>query len=466
VVGTEADSRGPAGAAGACLVERYGATGPGLAGYEEYGLLKPDWAQIADWRRRSFVASNAVLCIAGDIPAGLRIPLPEGARPEMEPLRPCELDLPAYLVAGRGGVGISLIADAGLASGAALAILQSRLTQQLRHQRSLSYQVTSASECLDPRLRHAWIAADALPDEVPMAAHVALTVLEELAADCATEQELADYVQQMRRACEALDTPWQLLLSQARSCLLRGKIRDQAGMLRRAAALTSRDIAAAMTDLRRQMIVVTPQVLPAVQGRMPRLRAMPVATVTGIRYPAQGASGSLIIGADGVSLQGEPDLLATVRFDDLAALLRWNDGTQMLVGNDGFRIQLAAGDWNGADQALSDLPGLVAAVQIVTIDGAGPPGRHQVSSPPPEPVRSATAPSRSRWRSASARLAVFWLLMAAWLLLASMALADKLINPPLFAVLVVVTLGTNGRHAARAFRRRQPGRRGRSGRTS
>ena len=121
-------------------------------------------------------------------------------------------------------------------------------------------------------------------------------------------------------------------------------------MLRRAAALTSLDIATAMTDLRRQMIVVTPQVLPAVQGRMPPLRATPAAAVTGIRYPARGASGSLIIGADGVSLQGEPDLLATVRFDDLAALLRWNDGTQMLVGNDGFQIRLAAGDWNGAIQ--------------------------------------------------------------------------------------------------------------------
>ena len=85
---------------------------------------------------------------------------------------------PAYLAAGRGGVGISLIGDAELASGAALSILQSRLTQQLRHQRGLSYQVTSASEYLDSRLRHAWIAADALPDEIPMAAHVALTVFE------------------------------------------------------------------------------------------------------------------------------------------------------------------------------------------------------------------------------------------------------------------------------------------------
>lgn len=173
------------------------------------------------------MASNAILCVTGDTPAGLRIPLPAGARPEMGPLRPCELDLPAYLVAGRGGVGISLIADAGLAPGAALAILASRLTHELRHQRGLSYQVTSALEYLDARQRHAWIAADALPDEVPMAAHVALTVLEDLAANGATDQELADWVQQMRRGFEAPDAPWQLLLNQARSHLLRGEIRDQ-----------------------------------------------------------------------------------------------------------------------------------------------------------------------------------------------------------------------------------------------
>jgi hypothetical protein len=231
------------------------------------------------------------------------------------------------------------------------------------------------------------------------------------------------------------------MLSQARSHLLCGELRDRAGMLRHAAALTSQDIATAMTGLRRQMIMVTPQALPAVRARMPPLRATPAAAVTGTRYTARRAQVSLTIGADGVSLQGESDLQATVRFDDLAALLRWNDGTQMLVGNDGFRIRLAAADWSGADQALSDLPGLVTAAQIVTIDAAGPPG-HQVSTPPPEPVRPATAQLRSRWQPARTR-AVFWLLLAIWLLLASMALADKLISPPLFVVLIVVTLGVS-----------------------
>lgn len=341
-----------------------------------------------------------------------------------------------------------------------MAILQSRLTRQLRHQRGLSYQVAMAPEYLGPQLRHVWIAADALPDEVPMAAHVVLSVLEELAGSGATEQELADRMQQMHRAFEAPDAAWQLLLSQSRSQLLSGEIPDQTDIVRRAATLTSQDVATAMTHLRQQMIVVTPRALPSVQGRMPRLRATPAAAVAGVRYPERGASGSLTIGADGVSLQGDLDLLATVRFDDLAALLRWNDGTQMLVGNDGFRIRLTAGDWTGADQALIDLAGLVAATQIVTINAAGPAGR-QVSSPSPEPVQPPTTPSRSRWRLARSTPAVY-LLLAVWLVLASVALVAKFISPPIFGVLAGVTLGVNATRAA--SRRRRPSNRDRSGR--
>jgi hypothetical protein len=210
-----------------------------------------------------------------------------------------------------------------------------------------------------------------------------------------------------------------------------------------------------MPDLRRQMIVVTPLALPAVQGRMRRLEATPPAAITGITYPARLGSGALTIGPGGVSQQGGPDLLATVRFDDLAALLRWSDGTQMLVGNDGFRIRLAAEDWNGADQALSDLPGLVAPGQIVTFDGAGPAGRQAGS--PPEQAQPPTRPSRSRRRSARARMAVYWLPLAIWLLLASIATAERLISLPLFGVLLAVTIGVKGTRAAQAYRRRRLG---------
>jgi hypothetical protein len=43
ILRTEALSRGGAGALGRCLTERYGATGPGLLGYEEYGLRHMEW---------------------------------------------------------------------------------------------------------------------------------------------------------------------------------------------------------------------------------------------------------------------------------------------------------------------------------------------------------------------------------------------------------------------------------------
>ena len=114
ILRTEAASRGGAGAVGTCLNERYGATGPGLAAYPEYGLHRLGWAEIEAWRRRWFVAGNAVLCVSGVIPPGLRVELPAGPAPAMAPLRPLGLPLPGFVLGGRGGIGLSL---AGLAIG-------------------------------------------------------------------------------------------------------------------------------------------------------------------------------------------------------------------------------------------------------------------------------------------------------------------------------------------------------------
>ena len=81
VLRTEAASRGGAGALGVCLGERYGATGPGISNYPEFGLRNVSWRDVAAWRRSWFTADNAVLCIGGAVPSGLRVDLPPGTPP-------------------------------------------------------------------------------------------------------------------------------------------------------------------------------------------------------------------------------------------------------------------------------------------------------------------------------------------------------------------------------------------------
>jgi zinc protease len=231
ILKTEAASRGTAGALGQCLGERYGATGPGLTGYQEYGLNRLGWAEIETWRRRWFVAGNAVLWIHGAIPRGLRIELPPYPAPARVPLCPVGLPLPGFVVAGRGGIGLSLVAPQSDPAAVALAILQERLTQVLRHERGLSYGVQGTRDQLDRDLSHAWLVADALPDQTAAVGHSMLSTLESLAEDGNTDEEAGDYLRRLRTVYESPAGPAVIMNRQAQDVLSGRRPRDAASTL-------------------------------------------------------------------------------------------------------------------------------------------------------------------------------------------------------------------------------------------
>jgi predicted Zn-dependent peptidase len=141
ILRTEAASRGGAGMLGSCLVERYGARGPGLLNYEEFGFERLGWADVAAWRSRWFTAGNAVLWVAGDLPDGLRLTLPDGPALPTPDAAPLPVALPAYVTGAKGGIAAGLVADRSFASQATLDILQRKLTQALRHDHGLTYDV-------------------------------------------------------------------------------------------------------------------------------------------------------------------------------------------------------------------------------------------------------------------------------------------------------------------------------------
>lgn len=321
VLRTEAASRNGAGALGSCLVERYGAAGPGLVGYEEYGLRNLTWEQVAAWRGRWFTAENAVLCLLGEVPAGLRIDLPHGQVPDMAAARPYPVQLPAFTVTGRGGIGMSLAGTEALANSVALDLLQRRLTDELRHNRGLSYSVQGATEHLDAHIRHTWLAADTLPEQAAMAAHVMLGTFEKLAGSGCTAEELAGYSRRLRDTYQSPSGPVLIMHRQATQILFRQPPRDPGETLRLVEQLTCGDIASAADGLYQQMIVATPQLIPAVQGRMPRLPLWSAAPVTGgVTYRRRNSTMTLTIADGGVMLTPEPGKFAAVHSDRIAAL--------------------------------------------------------------------------------------------------------------------------------------------------
>jgi len=397
ILRTEAASRGGAGALGACLNERYGASGPGLAAYPEYGLHRLGWAEVEAWRRSWFTAGNAVLWISGTVPDGLRLDLPPGPAPAGAPLRPLGLTLPGFAPGGRGGIGLSLTGRLSDAASVTLDILQRRLAQILRHERGLSYDVAQARERLDGDIFHAWLTADALPEQTSSVAHAMLTVFESLAGHGGTDEEVAEHARRLRDAYESPAGPVMILHRQAQDVLYGRPAREPAKILWAAGQVGPEAVSDAARQLLGQMIVATPQLVPAIQGRMPQLPAWSATTVSGVIRRSRDSAASLTTGSLGVMLTPEEGRHVTVCFDAMAALLCWNDGQRTLVGTDGFAVRLDPGEWPDGDAVVRSVEALVPPGLVVTLDSPGPerPPRDQAPAAAPPPV-AGTSPARPR----------------------------------------------------------------------
>jgi zinc protease len=399
ILRTEAASRGDAGALGSCFAERYGATGPGLANYREFGLLRLGWPDVEAWRRRWFTAQNAVLWISGPVPYGLRVSLPYGAPPPARELRPLGLTLPAYTTGARGGVAMSLVSPRAIRYRIALDVLQRRLTQVLRHEHGTTYGVQLSSEELDRDLIHSWVAADALAEQTPMAAHGMLTTFQSLCAAGCEYGEIKDYVRRAVDAYESPTGPAMLLQGMAHSTLSGRPVRDARDLLREADETTPADVGRAAQALYDHMLVAAPGVLPAVQGRMGMVPAWSSRTITGKQHKSADSDAILTTGDEGVMLTGGPGKHVTVRYDSVAALLRWNDGRQALVGDDGFVVQLDPDEWPGG-RAVPD--SVAARVPPDVVIDLGEPGSRRAGRGAARAEKDTSRPSAER-RPAAAR---------------------------------------------------------------
>jgi zinc protease len=394
ILRTEAASRGGAGALGTCLAERYGATGPGLANYEEFGLHRLGWSDVRAWRERWFTASNAVLWIAGPWPDGLRIELPGGPRPWHEPLRPLPLDLPGFTVTGRAGIGLSMVARRSVSGHACAEIAQRRLTQALRHDSGLSYQVPLAVEDLGDGLMHTWLAADALPDHVPAAAHKMLSTFEDFVAEGCTWAELAAY---RERLSESYSSPSALpsALTRQAVAILNGQQWSVEGTLAEAADLTPETTQLVARELHGSMIAAVPSALPVVSGRMGRLPLWSSRVITGTSRWAVDSAAMLTLGDDGIMLTPQARRNVTVRYADAVALMRWTDSKLAVVGADGFTVQLDPEEWPGGDKLAAEVAGRLPPELLIPLDGPGRPrsGRGTATGTP-SPARR-----RAGWRT-------------------------------------------------------------------
>lgn len=86
----------------------------GLVSYPEWGLSRLTADDVRRWIATWFTRDNAVLWVAGELPGGLRLPLPPGARRAVPvPLSALPVT-PAYFTGNRNAVVlVRLLADRG-----------------------------------------------------------------------------------------------------------------------------------------------------------------------------------------------------------------------------------------------------------------------------------------------------------------------------------------------------------------
>jgi predicted Zn-dependent peptidase len=372
ILRTEASSRGGAGALGRCLMERYGAAGPGLTAYEEFGLRTLTWADVAAWRNARFTGANAVVCIFGDVPDNVRLELPHGARAEPPELNPLRLSLPAYCMGGSGGIGMSSLARQSATSAVTTQVLQDRLTQILRHDRGLSYGVQLHAETLDAQTSHAWIAADALPEQIAAAGKAMISAIDSLALEGAHEDEISEYRRQLADALTGPAGPAMLLTRGAQNLLLDRAVNNADETLASAEGVSPQGTAEVARDLLGQAIMMIPSPIPEIQDRMQPVPAWSARMIRGKIYKSRRHRVLLTSDTSGVMLTMPDGRSAAVPADATAAMIRWNDGKRAVIGLDGFTVQIDPSQWTDGAAAAKTVDAAIDPSLIIEIDEPGP----------------------------------------------------------------------------------------------
>ena len=250
---------------------RFGPREHGLMGYDEYGLRTLEADDVATWARTRFVARER--CDLADRPrAGCaRPPLPAGDHhlpPEPRRRSPrSPASLPSIYRAGtRGAVAFSFEPDRSTAFRAGLSILAHRIQDRLRFELGLTYNVETILLPLTAERVHVMLVTDATDQNLPRVADEMLAVLDALAAEGPSDEELEHELDD-HRASHADPVVLTSHLDYLASQYLFGDASPEtASFLAEQEQLTAAEVAAAIASARGSMIAIVPETVESLPG--------------------------------------------------------------------------------------------------------------------------------------------------------------------------------------------------------
>jgi hypothetical protein len=366
---------------------RYGAVGYGLLSYPEWGLhqLRPD--DVLEWTRSWFTRDNAVLWITGEqIPAGLRLRLPEGRRMPV-PLATSALPVtPAYFVNGANKVVFDAVVRRGGAATVFSTVLERELYRSLRQEGGYSYTATTAYDPRGDGYATVTALADALPDKQGAALGGFVDVLAKLRLG---RIETADVAAAKAKREESFDHPdiaAARLPSYAMNLLTGEPNRSLDEVRADLRAVTEQDVHAVAVEAMSTALLQVPVRHSADWAGFTEAPVWSAAAVAGSSYRSrEEPNTAMVIGEQGASLV-QPEGVVTVRFDACAAKLSWPDGGVQLIGTDAMVLRLEPTIYAIDPAAIAYVDARVPPQSVVRM-----PAREPREIPQPRPAPAAPA---------------------------------------------------------------------------
>jgi hypothetical protein len=365
VLRTEAAARqGPMGLSLRLLWARTGYQGIGTIHLPELFLRSLDEEVLRGWIAEHFVAGNAAIWIAGELPDDLFVSLAPGPRRPPPEIRWIPgFETPTYMVIEVPGVGASFFVERSAATATAFRTLDRHLKLALRVDRGLGYDVGGEYLPVDPDHALVSVWATCLPKAVPEVERLLLETIDDVAARGASDDELAQqYERFVRDMMDPIAIPARLD-AHVRDVLLGREPMPMKELIAEQWRLRPDEVAAAFQRARESMLLLVPPIgtLPqrpfklypgTALGPMGRGRTFELAT-TKRRVPwAKSGSAKLTVGDAGIGIDDSNGArIVGILWEDCMAVVQDPDA-RSVVARDGSVLLILVNEWRDGKDAL------------------------------------------------------------------------------------------------------------------
>jgi hypothetical protein len=315
------------------MTRRYGAVGPGAAGFAEAGVLRASPELLAERSRRVFNRANGILVLAGEPPVGLALRLPAGEYLPPTEAHPVETPLPSAYPESLGMVisgAVALTPEAKLLP----ELLDRGIFEELRGRAGGAYAPWSVHELVDDR--HAIVACGSklIPELLPYVVDASLELTRRIAAEGVPDSWLEDAVGARLRVLESPAAAMAVAVQAAHAALSASVPQTHEELVAELYATDPARVRAAATQFGESLLLGIPEEA-AFDDQLPMAADPEVepdrsaARHRHVNWPAEVAGFSA---GSGVIQRVEGHAARLLPADHVVGLFAWRDGSRHVVG--------------------------------------------------------------------------------------------------------------------------------------